>query len=147
MASIAFESGLNSPLAVAVEGSSTNDFATVVNLALTVPFAVLFGLVGVVAATVVGLLASSLYFVVLCRRIAGLRDRRLTLRWAGATALGAIATVLGELLVLRLEWHGLVPLLLAGLPVLAGLLVAVAVAARDAPVNPLRGSTARSRAG
>jgi O-antigen/teichoic acid export membrane protein len=106
-------------------------FATALNLVLTVPFAVLFGLVGVVAATVVGLLASSLYFVVLCRRVAGLRDRRLTWRWAGATALGAITAVLGELLVLRLEWHGVVPLLLAGVPVLTGLLVTVAAAARD----------------
>ncbi|MGH3949459.1 MAG: lipopolysaccharide biosynthesis protein, partial [Pseudonocardiaceae bacterium] len=65
-------------------------FATVCNLALTVPMAYLFGVIGVVAATVIGLLAGSLYFVVLCRRLADLRERRLPVRWALGTGLGVV---------------------------------------------------------
>lgn len=41
--------------------------STVVNLALTVPLTLLFGVVGVVMATSIGLVAGSLYLVVLCR--------------------------------------------------------------------------------
>ncbi|WP_437073619.1 lipopolysaccharide biosynthesis protein [Streptomyces sp. enrichment culture] len=102
--------------------------ATVVNLALTVPFALLWGVVGVVLATAVGVAAGSLYFVALCRR-AGLRrgDGRLPRRWLPATALAAALAVLGDLLVLELGWHGVLPLLLAGLPVLAGLAAATAL--------------------
>lgn len=51
--------------------------ATLINSALTVPLALLFGVVGVVAATAVGLVAGSLYFVVLCGRVTDLRPQTL----------------------------------------------------------------------
>jgi O-antigen/teichoic acid export membrane protein len=102
-------------------------FSTVVNLVLTVPLTLLFGVLGVVLATAIGLIAGSLYFVVLCRRFAGLRERRLPKRWLPATAMAAAMAVLGDLLILRLGWHGALPLLLAGLPVLAGLAAAAAL--------------------
>ncbi|MFE3031423.1 lipopolysaccharide biosynthesis protein [Streptomyces canus] len=99
--------------------------STAVNLALTVPLALLFGVVGVVLGTMIGLTAGSAYFVVLCRREAGLRERRLPGRWFPATALATAVALAGDLLVLRSGAHGLLPLLLAGLPVLAGLGAAV----------------------
>ncbi|MGF1431195.1 lipopolysaccharide biosynthesis protein [Kitasatospora sp. LaBMicrA B282] len=111
-------------------------FATVVNTLLTVPLALAFGTVGVVAATAVGLVAGSLRFVALCRPLLGAdperpaaADRpagRLRLRPVVAGAAAVAVTVGGELPLLRLGWHGLLPLLLAGLPVLAGLTVAAA---------------------
>ncbi|WDV55944.1 polysaccharide biosynthesis C-terminal domain-containing protein [Streptomyces coeruleorubidus] len=99
-------------------------FSTAVNLALTVPLTIAFGVVGVVLATSVGIMAGSLYFVVLCRRLADLREQHLPKRWVPATALAVITAVLGDLLVLQLGWHGALPLLLAGLPVPAGLALA-----------------------
>ncbi|MDQ0597444.1 O-antigen/teichoic acid export membrane protein [Streptomyces canus] len=101
--------------------------STVVNLVLTVPLTLVFGVVGVVLATSVGLMAGSTYFVVLCRRLAGLRERRLPRRWLLATAAAASVAVLGNLLVLRVGWHGVLPLLLAVLPVLVGLATAAAL--------------------
>ncbi|MHC3467682.1 lipopolysaccharide biosynthesis protein [Streptomyces sp. 7R007] len=95
--------------------------ATAVNLVLTVPLALAFGVMGVVTATAVGLAAGSLYFVVLCRRDVGLREPRLPARWPWATLPAAAVAALGDLLVLRLGRHGVFPLLLAGVPVLAGL--------------------------
>ncbi len=106
-------------------------FSTVVNLALTVPLALLFGVVGVVLATAIGITAGSLYFVVLCRRLAGLRDRRLPKRWLPATGLAVVTAGLGELLVLQSGWQGVLPLLLAGLPVLIGLAAASALVVRE----------------
>ncbi|XUL86466.1 lipopolysaccharide biosynthesis protein [Streptomyces galilaeus] len=106
-------------------------FSTVVNLVLTVPLTLLFGVLGVVLATAIGLTAGSVYFVVLCRRFAGLRERRLPKRWLPVTALAAAMAGLGDLLILRLGWHGALPLLLAGLPVLAGLATAAALLPRE----------------
>ncbi|MEZ0089003.1 polysaccharide biosynthesis C-terminal domain-containing protein [Streptacidiphilus sp. EB129] len=107
--------------------------ATVVNSALTVPLALMFGVVGVVAATAIGLVAGSLYFVVLCGRVAELHRQRIPLRWILAIALAVLVAVAGELLVAGTGWHGMAPLTLAGLPVVAGLVVAaiVAVPRRD----------------
>ncbi|MES5818010.1 oligosaccharide flippase family protein [Streptomyces sp. RG80] len=102
-------------------------FSTAVNLALTVPLTLLFGVVGVVLATALGIMAGSVYFVVLCRRLAGLREQRLPRRWPAATAAATAVAVLGDLLVLRLGLHGVLPLLLAGLPVLTGLALATAL--------------------
>lgn len=96
-------------------------FSTAVNLALTVPLTLLFGVMGVVLATAVGITAGSVYFVVLCRRLAGLRDRRLPGRWWPVTLAAALVACLGNLLVLRLGWHGVLPLALAGVPVLAAI--------------------------
>ncbi|MGI5193028.1 polysaccharide biosynthesis C-terminal domain-containing protein [Streptomyces sp. CA-288835] len=104
---------------------------TAVNLALTVPLAMLFGVVGVVLATAISHMAGSVYFVVLCRRLAGLRERPLPRRWLPATMLGAALAGLGDLLILRLGWHGVPALLLAGLPILVGLAVASALVLRD----------------
>ncbi|MET9115321.1 oligosaccharide flippase family protein [Streptomyces longwoodensis] len=110
--------------------------ATVVNLALTVPLALALGVVGVVLATAVGVTVGSLYFVVLCRRSAGLRDRPLPARWLPATALATAVAVAGDLLVLCLGRHGVLPLLLAALPVLAGLAVAAALLAQPLTGGP-----------
>ncbi|MEU9389980.1 oligosaccharide flippase family protein [Streptomyces sp. NPDC048324] len=98
--------------------------STVVNLLLTVPLALAFGVVGVVLGTAIGITAGSLYFVILCRRLAGLRDARLPSRWFPATLLAVAIAVLGTLPVLWLGWHGVLPLLLAGVPVLGGLAAA-----------------------
>ncbi|MFJ9114877.1 lipopolysaccharide biosynthesis protein [Streptomyces sp. NPDC102394] len=98
--------------------------STVVNLLLTVPLTLLFGVVGVVLATAIGITAGSLYFVHLCRRLADLRDVGLPRRWLPATVLAVVMAVSGALPVLWLGWHGVLPLLLAGLPVLAGLAAA-----------------------
>lgn len=115
--------------------------STVVNLALTVPLTLMFGVIGVVVATSVGIVVGSLYLVVLCRRLARLRERRLPRRWVPATVSALITAGAGELLVLRLGWHGALPLLLAGLPVLAGLGIAWSLMAREltqAPHAPQR---------
>ncbi|MET7484932.1 oligosaccharide flippase family protein [Streptomyces sp. NPDC005538] len=104
-------------------------FATVVNLALTVPLTLQFGVVGVVLATAIGYTAGAVRFVFLCRRLADLREARLPKRWATATALGVITGVVGELPILNAGWHGLLPLTLAGLPVLAALACAAMVVA------------------
>jgi O-antigen/teichoic acid export membrane protein len=101
--------------------------ATLVNLALTVPLALTLGVVGVVLASAIAYVAGALHFVLLCRRLADLREARLPKRWAPGTALGVATAVVGELLILKLGWDGVLPLLLAGLPVLAGLTVAAAV--------------------
>jgi hypothetical protein len=101
----------------------------------------MFGVVGVVLATSIGLVAGSLYLVVLCRRLVDLGERRLPRRWVPATASAVITAGFGELLVLRLGWHGPLPLLLAGLPVLAGLGIAWSLMAREltqAPHEPER---------
>jgi O-antigen/teichoic acid export membrane protein len=111
--------------------------STAVNLALTVPLTLLFGVVGVVLATAVGLLAGSVYFVVLCRRLAGLREQRLPGRWLPATLAATATAVLGNLLVLRLGWHGVLPLLLAGVPVLAGLALATALLLHEVTLGPV----------
>ncbi|WP_371667388.1 polysaccharide biosynthesis C-terminal domain-containing protein [Streptomyces sp. NBC_00289] len=115
--------------------------STVINLALTVPLTLMFGVVGVVLATSVGIMAGSVYFVVLCRRLAGLRERRLPRRWLLATLPAALVAVLGNLLVLRLGLHGVLPLLLAGLPVLAGLAAATALLLPELTAHPAAETT------
>jgi peptidoglycan biosynthesis protein MviN/MurJ (putative lipid II flippase) len=94
--------------------------STVVNLGLTVAFALAFGVVGVVAATAVGLAVASVYFVRLCRPL-GLRDRLPGWRCWQAIVLAVAVTAAGEFAVTLTGWHGTVPLLVAGLPALAGL--------------------------
>jgi O-antigen/teichoic acid export membrane protein len=99
-------------------------FSTVLNLGLTVPFAVAFGVVGVVAATAVGLTVASAYFVRLCRRRPlRLRDRLPRWRCWAAIVLAAGVTAVGDFVVSMTGWHGTAPLLVAGAPALAGLAV------------------------
>jgi O-antigen/teichoic acid export membrane protein len=93
--------------------------STVVNLGLTVPFAVAFGVIGVVAATAAGLAVASAYFVRLCRPL-GLRDRLPRWRWWVAIVLAVAITIAGEFVVSLTGWHGTAALLVAGLPALAG---------------------------
>ncbi|HZA88856.1 MAG TPA: oligosaccharide flippase family protein [Solirubrobacterales bacterium] len=105
---------------------------TVVNLALTVPLVLLFGVVGVVTATAVAGTVASVYFVVLCRNREGLPSivpgRRLWLPAAAAVAL----TVAGELAIVYTGFHGFLALALAGVPALAGWAI-VAMALQQAP--------------
>jgi O-antigen/teichoic acid export membrane protein len=110
--------------------------ATAVNLVLTVPLTIAFGVVGVVLATSVGIMAGALYFVVLCRRVADLREQHLPKRWAPATALAVTTAVLGDFLVLQLGWQGALPLLLAGIPVLVGLALAWPFIGRELTQGP-----------
>jgi O-antigen/teichoic acid export membrane protein len=95
-------------------------FSTVLNTLLTVPFAIAFGVVGVVAATSVGLAVASLYFIRLCRPL-GLSDRLPGWRYWAAIILAVAVTAAGEFAVSLAGWHGTVPLLVAGVPALAGL--------------------------
>lgn len=105
---------------------------TVVNLILTVPLVLLFGVVGVVSATAIAGTVASLYFVFLCRgreRLpAVLPDRRWILLAAAAVAV----TAAGELAIVSTGWHGFLALALSGLPALAGWAI-VAWGLRQAP--------------
>jgi O-antigen/teichoic acid export membrane protein len=93
---------------------------TVVNLVLTVPLALLAGVVGVVAATAFGGMVASVYFVRLCRRAEALPLMLPSARWA-ATVAGAVAvTVAGELALLQSGVGGFLGLALSGIPALAG---------------------------
>jgi O-antigen/teichoic acid export membrane protein len=88
--------------------------STVINVVLTIPLALWLGVVGVVVATAVSLATSSVYFVWLCRDYGLSRDSgsgRLILAVAGATFLA----IVGEVLILRAEWHGRLALVAAGL--------------------------------
>lgn len=95
-------------------------FSTVLNLLLTVPFALAFGVVGVVGATAVALVGGSGYFAWLCHPL-GLRDRLPGWHYWAAIILAAAVTAAGEFAVSLAGWHGTVPLLVAGVPALAGL--------------------------
>jgi lipopolysaccharide/colanic/teichoic acid biosynthesis glycosyltransferase/O-antigen/teichoic acid export membrane protein len=95
-------------------------FSTVLNLLLTVPFAVAFGVVGVVAATAVALAVASVYFIRLCRPLE-LRDRLPGRRCWAAIVLAAAVAAAGEFAFSLAGWHGTIPLLVAGVPALAGL--------------------------
>jgi O-antigen/teichoic acid export membrane protein len=92
----------------------------VVNAILTVPFALLFGVVGVVSATAVGGVVASVYYVSLCRRKERLPrilpDRRWWLLAAAATPL----TVAGELAIVYTGYHGFLALALSAVPALIG---------------------------
>jgi lipopolysaccharide/colanic/teichoic acid biosynthesis glycosyltransferase len=95
-------------------------FSTVLNLLLTVPFAIAFGVIGVVAATAVALAVASAYFIQLCHPL-GLRDRLPGwLCWAAIILAAAVAAA-GEFAFSLVGWHGTLALLVAGVPALAGL--------------------------
>lgn len=89
---------------------------TITNAALTIPLALLAGMIGVVGATAATGVLASVYFVVLCRREEGLpfvAVKRIWWLFAGAAVL---VTVLGELVVLRTQLHGWAGLALTALP-------------------------------
>jgi O-antigen/teichoic acid export membrane protein len=93
---------------------------TVINAALTVPLALLFGVVGVVAATAFAGMVASVYFVSLCRnkeRLPALLPDR---RWWLLAAAAAAVTVAGELAIVYTDFHGFLALALAGVPALVG---------------------------
>jgi O-antigen/teichoic acid export membrane protein len=105
---------------------------TVINLALTVPLVLLFGVIGVVTATAVAGTVASLYFVALCRN----RERLPTVLpgrrlWLPAAA-AVVVTVGGELAIVYTGFHGFLALALTGVPALAGWAI-VAGGLRQAP--------------
>ena len=93
------------------------------NALLTVPLALLAGLLGVVTATATAGIVASTYFVVLCRRRERLPFVLPPLRWWGLAALASGITVAGELALLQTGLHGFLGLALAGVPALVGLSV------------------------
>jgi O-antigen/teichoic acid export membrane protein len=95
--------------------------ALLLNVALTVPFTILFGLVGEVTATSVGIVCGTIYYVVLCRRAVDLPYQWPEEGAALVIGLAVLMTVLGELLIAQLDVHGFLGLALAGLPSLPGL--------------------------
>jgi O-antigen/teichoic acid export membrane protein len=96
-------------------------FSTIVNIALTVPLALAFGVVGVVTATSIALTSASLYFVWLCRPY-DIRDRLPQSHWWLAIALAAGVTIVGDLAIRHTGWHGTLAVVVAGIPALVGLM-------------------------
>ena len=92
---------------------------TVVNAVLTVPLALLFGVVGVVTATAVAGMVASVYFVGLCRREERLPMIALNRGWWLLAAAAAV-TVAGELAIVYTDFHGFLALALTGIPALVG---------------------------
>lgn len=91
------------------------------NALLTVPLALAFGVLGVVASTVISGVVASVYFVFLCREREGLRTIVPGRRWWLLGVAGAAATVAGELAVASTGLHGFGALALAALPPLVAL--------------------------
>lgn len=110
-------------------------FSTIVNVALTVPLALMFGVVGVVTATAIALSSASLYFAWLCRQF-DIRDRRPHPSWLPAIAVGAAVTLLGALAVSHTDWHGPLAAAAVGIPALVGVATVVL---------PLRLAAARAK--
>ena len=111
---------------------------TVVNAILTVPLALLFGVVGVVTATAVAGVIASVYFVALCRREEQLPRVALDTRWWLLAAAAAV-TVAGELAIVYTGFHGFLALALTGIPALVGWAIVAGgwrrvLQARPAPV-------------
>jgi O-antigen/teichoic acid export membrane protein len=96
---------------------------TIGNSLLTVPLAIVGGVVGVVSATAVTGVVASVYFVVLCRRSEGLQMTMPDRRWWNLAAAALAITVAGELAILRTDFHGFLALALTGLPAFAALAV------------------------
>ena len=91
---------------------------TVVNAVLTVPLALLFGVLGVVGATALGGIVASVYFTALCRREEQLPTLLPNGRWVALVAAGVAVTVAGELAILSTGLHGFLALALTGIPAL-----------------------------
>jgi O-antigen/teichoic acid export membrane protein len=110
------------------------------NAAITIPCALLAGMLGVVGATALTGIVASVYFVVLCRRreqlpvvVPGRRS------WAWAAVTVAI-TVVGELAILATGLHGFFPLALTLLPPAAALLMLVGRAGRAPRATAVAGA-------
>ncbi len=96
---------------------------TLGNAILTVPMALAGGLLGVVGATAITGIVASVYFVGLCRRQAQLEVIVPGRAWWYRLAVATGVTVAGELAILGSDTTGFLPLLLTGIPGLAGLLI------------------------
>jgi O-antigen/teichoic acid export membrane protein len=93
------------------------------NLVLTIPLALVAGVIGVVAATALTGIAASLYFVALCRRSEQLGVVVPERRWWGLAALAGGLTAVGELAIVESDLHGFLALALAALPALFALAI------------------------
>jgi O-antigen/teichoic acid export membrane protein len=93
---------------------------TVVNLLLTVPLALVAGVVGVVAATAFAGMVASVYFVRLCRRTEALPLILPPAHWRLTVAAAVALTVACELLLLQTGAGGFLGLALSGIPAFAG---------------------------
>jgi O-antigen/teichoic acid export membrane protein len=94
---------------------------TISNSVLTIPLAILGGVVGVVTATAVTGVAASIYFVILCRRTEQLQVALPARRWWGLALVAAGMTVAGELAITFTDLHGFFALALTGVPALVAL--------------------------
>jgi O-antigen/teichoic acid export membrane protein len=94
---------------------------TIGNSLITIPLALLAGVVGVVAATAVTGIVASIYFVALCHRTERLGIVLPSRHWWTLAAAAVGLTAAGELLIVYTGLHGFLALALTGLPALAGL--------------------------
>jgi O-antigen/teichoic acid export membrane protein len=110
---------------------------TIGNAVLTIPLALVAGVVGVVTATAVTAVLASVYFVALCRRTERLSVIVPGRRWWRFAAVAVGITVAGELAVVWTGLHGFFALALTGLPALVGLAIfATGLRQAPAPVTP-----------
>jgi hypothetical protein len=98
---------------------------TVCNAGLTIPLALVAGMIGVVSATAATGIVASVYFVFLCRRAEQLAFYLPGLRWWIIAAGAAWLTLFGELIILRTGLDGFIGLVASGLPPLLALSIAV----------------------
>ncbi len=106
---------------------------TVCNALLTIPTALLFGMIGVVSATAITGVVAAAYFVWLCVQTEQLPVVFPGLRWWIVAIGAACLTVVVELGIVRLGVGGFVGLALTGLPVVVTLMFVVGVALRGSP--------------
>ena len=106
------------------------------NAVLTIPLALVAGVLGVVGATVASGIVASLYFVVLCRRRESLRVIVPGRRWWAMAAVAVLITVAGELAVVATGLHGFGALALASVPPAVALLVFAAPLAWTGRAGP-----------
>jgi hypothetical protein len=98
---------------------------TLCNAALTIPLALVAGMIGVVSATAATGILASVYFVVLCRRAEGPAFFLPSVRWWVLAGAAAVVTVAGELVVLRAGVEGYAGLLLSAIPPLVALMLVI----------------------